>query len=189
MKNSEIEKCFLSRNTWKIGTSFGTLARQLKNWHVFWPIRTPSSKVGRPLARWDVKLKSWLAFDTLARQVEKLRRRHVYWHAGALARVHVDHAGRYDTHGTRFSKLFLKNWRPISLLNVNLKMISKLHSEKLKEVLLYLNSSQQTIYVKNRHIGESGKIISDIIGVTQIKIIKGFFSYNGHWKSFWFIRS
>ena len=94
--------------------------------------------------------------------------------------MHVDQAGRYDTHGTQFSKLFLKNWRPISLLNVNLKMISKLHSEKLKEVLLYLISSQQTIYVKNRHIGESGKIISDITGVTQIKIIKGFFSYNGH---------
>ena len=51
-------------------------------------------------------------------------------------------------------KRFMKNWRPISLLNVDSKIISKALSEKLKEVLPDLISSQQTAYVKNRHTGE-----------------------------------
>ena len=39
---------------------------------------------------------------TLARKNEKLAR---FWHVGIWARGNVDHAGTYDTHGTRFSKL------------------------------------------------------------------------------------
>ena len=54
-------------------------------------------------------------------------------------------------------KRFIKNWRPISLLNVDLKIISKALSEKLKEVLPDLISSQQRAYVKNRQIGQSGR--------------------------------
>ena len=71
-------------------------------------------------------------------------------------------------------KRFIKNWRPISLLNVDSKIISKALSEKLKEVLPDLISSQQTAYVKNRHIGESGRLISDIIEITEIRKIGGF---------------
>ena len=71
-------------------------------------------------------------------------------------------------------KRFIKNWRPISLLNVDSKIISKALSEKLKEVLPDLISSQQTAYVKNRHIGESGRLISDIIEITEIRKIEGF---------------
>ena len=65
-------------------------------------------------------------------------------------------------------KRFIKNWRPISLLNVDLKIISKAFSEKLK-VLPDLISSQQTTYVKNRHIGESRRLISDVTEITKIK--------------------
>ena len=54
-------------------------------------------------------------------------------------------------------KRFIKNWRPVSLLNVDLKIISKALSEKLKEVLPDLISSQQRAYVKNRQIGQSGR--------------------------------
>ena len=71
-------------------------------------------------------------------------------------------------------KRFIKNWRPISLLNVDSKIRSKALSEKLKEVLPDLISSQQTAYVKNRHIGESGRLISDIIEITKIRKIGGF---------------
>ena len=66
-------------------------------------------------------------------------------------------------------KRFIKNWWPISLLNVDSKIISKAISEKLKEVLPDLISSQQTAYVKNRHIGESGRLISDITEITEIR--------------------
>ena len=71
-------------------------------------------------------------------------------------------------------KRFIQNWRPISLLNVDLKIISKALSEKLKKVLPDLISSQQTAYVKNRHIGECGRLISDIIEIAKIKKIEGF---------------
>ena len=60
------------------------------------------------------------------------------------------------------------------MLNVDSRIISKALSEKLKEVLPDLISSQQTAYVKNRHIGESGRLISDIIEVTKIRKIGGF---------------
>ena len=50
-------------------------------------------------------------------------------------------------------KIFIQNWRLISLLNVDLKTISKELSEKLKNVLLGLTSSQEVAYVSNRHSG------------------------------------
>ena len=60
------------------------------------------------------------------------------------------------------------------MLNVDLKIISKALSEKLKKILPDLISSQQTAYVKKRHIGEYGRLISDIIEIAKIKEI-GFF--------------
>ena len=60
------------------------------------------------------------------------------------------------------------------MLNVDSKIISKALSEKLKEVLLDLISSRQTAYVKNRHIRESGRLISDITEITEIRNTKGF---------------
>ena len=69
---------------------------------------------------------------------------------------------------------FIKNWRPIFLLNVDPKIISKALSEKLKKVLPDLISSQQTVHVKNRHIGESGRLISDVIEIAKIKKLDGF---------------
>ena len=51
----------------------------------------------------------------------------------------------------------MQNWRSIALWNVDLKIISKVLSEKLKKIVLDWISSQQTVYVNNRHIGESGR--------------------------------
>ena len=59
-------------------------------------------------------------------------------------------------------------------MNVDSKIISKALSEKLKEVLPDLISSQQTAYVKNRDIGESGRLISDTIEITKIRKIGDF---------------
>ena len=62
-----------------------------------------------------------------------------------------------------------KTARPLSLSNVDLKIISKPFSEKLKEVLPDLISSQQTAYLKSRHVGERERLISGIIEITEIK--------------------
>ena len=60
-------------------------------------------------------------------------------------------------------KRYIKNWRPISLLNVDTKLISKTFASRLKDVLPSLISHQQTAYVKNRNINGSGRLISDIL--------------------------
>ena len=62
-------------------------------------------------------------------------------------------------------KRYIKNWRPISLLNIDTKIISKALSERLKNVLSSLISTQQTAYIKNRFIGEGGRLISDIVNI------------------------
>ena len=44
-------------------------------------------------------------------------------------------------------KTLLKNWNPISLLNVDLKIISKAFASRLKTVLPSIISSIQTAYI------------------------------------------
>ena len=66
-------------------------------------------------------------------------------------------------------KRLIKNWRPIFLLNVDYKIISKALASRVKKVLPNLISPQQMAYVKNRFIGESGdRLITDIIEVTDV---------------------
>ena len=67
----------------------------------------------------------------------------------------------------------------MTLLNVDLKIISKALLEKLRKVSPDLISSQQTAYVKNRHISERGGLISDVTEIAKIKKIK-IFSCNRH---------
>ena len=71
-------------------------------------------------------------------------------------------------------KRFVKNWRPISLVNVDTKILSKSLAEKLKSALPELISSNQTAYVKNRCISESGRLISDVIEMCDILDISGY---------------
>ena len=71
-------------------------------------------------------------------------------------------------------KTLLKNWRPISLLNVDLKIISKAFSSRLKTVLPSIMSLEQTAYIKKRFIDQSGRLISDNLSVTNNLKIKGY---------------
>ena len=58
--------------------------------------------------------------------------------------------------------------------NVDIKLLSKALAKRLKEVLPCLISAQQTAYVQNRNIGESGRLISDIIEITNTRQMEGF---------------
>ena len=71
-------------------------------------------------------------------------------------------------------KRFIKNWRPISLLNVDYKIISKALALRLKKVLPNLISPQQMACVENRFIDESGRLIADIIKITDSLNKEGF---------------
>ena len=71
-------------------------------------------------------------------------------------------------------KSFIKNWRPISLLNTDMKIISKVLSTRIKSVLPFLISSTETGYAKNRFTGESGRVISDILEISNSIAQEGF---------------
>ena len=71
-------------------------------------------------------------------------------------------------------KRFIANWRPISLINFDIKLLTKCLAKRLKEVLPTLIESDQTAYVKNRFIGESIRLISDILDSTKKQKIEGF---------------
>ena len=70
-------------------------------------------------------------------------------------------------------KRFIKNWRPISILNVDYKIIAKTLATRLKETVPKLISFQQTAYVKNRFIDEGGRLISDILEISESLNLKG----------------
>ena len=70
-------------------------------------------------------------------------------------------------------KRFIKNWRPISLLNTDMKIIRKFLSTRIKSVLPYLVSSNQTAYVKNRFRSVSGRLISDIFETAKTLAVEG----------------
>ena len=61
-----------------------------------------------------------------------------------------------------------------SLLNVDTKIISKALSERLKNILSSLVSTQQAAYIKNRFIREGGRLISDIVNICDRNNIGAF---------------
>ena len=60
-------------------------------------------------------------------------------------------------------KEFIKNWRPISLLNVVYKICSGCIAARLKGVLSSIISEDQTGFVPNRYLGDNVRLIYDII--------------------------
>ena len=57
----------------------------------------------------------------------------------------------------------LKNWRPISLLNMDYKFATKTIAAKIKKQLLNLMYPDQTGFLKRRYIGENIRQILDAI--------------------------
>jgi hypothetical protein len=62
---------------------------------------------------------------------------------------------------------YIKNWRPISLLNVVYKIGSACISNRLKCVLPSLINEDQTGFMKNRYIGDNVRLIYDLIDYLQ----------------------
>ena len=54
-----------------------------------------------------------------------------------------------------------QNWRPVTLLNIDYKIATKAISNRMKNSLPKLISSDQTGFMKGRYIGENVRIIFD----------------------------
>ncbi|MCG7879937.1 MAG: reverse transcriptase family protein [Candidatus Thiodiazotropha endolucinida] len=70
-------------------------------------------------------------------------------------------------------KQFLKNWRPISLLNTSYKLASSCIAERLKSVLPKLINEDQTGFISGRYIGDNIRLLYDIINYTEKQNIPG----------------
>ena len=68
----------------------------------------------------------------------------------------------------------LKNYRPISLLNVDYKILTKILAKRIKKVLNEIIMGDQVGYMKGRNIGEAIRIIDDIIFHTSRYNLSGF---------------
>ena len=70
-------------------------------------------------------------------------------------------------------KQYLKNWRPISLLNVSYKIASACIANRLKTVLPLLINNDQTGFLSGRYIGENIRTLYDILSHTEKHNIPG----------------
>ena len=71
------------------------------------------------------------------------------------------------------NRLFLKNWRPLTLLNVDYKILAKLLSNRLCKVLPHIINEDQTGYIKGRFIGCNIRQIEDAIIFTDLNNTPG----------------
>lgn len=71
------------------------------------------------------------------------------------------------------SPFYLKNWRPISLLNVVYKLASSVIASRLKKVLHNIMHEDQKGFISGRFIGENIRLIYDILFETKQQEIPG----------------
>ena len=61
----------------------------------------------------------------------------------------------------------LKNWRPITLLNCDYKIVAKCLAERIKPHLPNLIKPDQKGYIKGRYINKANRLLKDIIDYTE----------------------
>ena len=81
-------------------------------------------------------------------------------------------------------RALLENWRPISLVNVDTKIMSKVIAARVKKVLPSIIHYNQTGYVKDRFIGEAIRSIFDIMDFTAKENIPGLLLFIDFQKAF-----
>lgn len=81
-------------------------------------------------------------------------------------------------------RYFLENWRPISLTNVDAKIVSKVIAARIIPVLPKIINSTQTGFVKGRFIGEAARSILDVMDYTKRQNIPGILLFIDFEKAF-----
>jgi len=81
-------------------------------------------------------------------------------------------------------RLLLENWRPISLVNVDTKIMSKVIATRIKNVLPNIIHHNQTGYVKDRYIGETVRSVFDVMDFTLKENVPGLLIFIDFQKAF-----
>ena len=72
------------------------------------------------------------------------------------------------------SKLYMKNWRPITLLNVDYKIASSANSNRIKKTLdTLISDTKKKGFIKGRYMGECTRLIADVLENTEKNNIPG----------------
>ena len=79
---------------------------------------------------------------------------------------------------------YLNNWRPITLLNVDYKIIARTLAQRLQKVITNVVSTDQNGYIKNRFIGFSIRQIQDIIDYAEENNLEGAVLFLDYQKAF-----
>ena len=82
------------------------------------------------------------------------------------------------------SLCYIKNWRPISLLNCDYKIAAKSIASRIKRVLPSVINSDQTGFQKNRFIGENIRLLNSILSYTDIEKLPGLLLFIDFEKAF-----
>ena len=78
----------------------------------------------------------------------------------------------------------LRNWRPISLLNTDYKLLSHMFANRLQKILDKIIHSDQNGYVKGRFIGKNIRTILDIIEISQDENTSNLITFIDYEKAF-----
>ena len=70
-------------------------------------------------------------------------------------------------------QLFLKNWRPITLLNTDYKILSKVLAFRIKKVLPTIIHEDQSGFISGRYKGENITFLIDVLNYFKINDIPG----------------
>ena len=73
----------------------------------------------------------------------------------------------------------LTGWRPITLLNVDYKILAKCIAKRIEPFLPKLIHSDQTGFMKDRFIGQIVRLLNDLMEYTDVKKISGIFLFIG----------
>ena len=79
---------------------------------------------------------------------------------------------------------FIKNWRPLSLLNCDYKIVAKAIANQIKSVISKLINNNQTGFIKGRFIGENIRLVDNIINYASENKIPGLLLFIDFEKAF-----
>ena len=137
-------ECFKALQTFKNGKSPGNDGLTAEFYQAFWPTL------------------GYLLVDSLNSSFEK----------GELANSQKQGIIRLIQKKNK-DKRYVTNWRPISLLNVDVKIASKAIALRLEKVLSDLISDEQCAYLKERNIFDAVRTIDDIMAYTKLHNLPG----------------
>ena len=81
-------------------------------------------------------------------------------------------------------RMFIKNWRPISLLNLDYKILTKVLATKMKKILPFIVHHNQTGFIEGRRIVDSIRTIQDIMNYSMLKNLEGMMLFIDFEKAF-----